>query len=304
MFIRGDVWDTLNTRTYPGPFALPTSVIAEGRNQTMPSLEVHPIPARAMGHFVRCLGWDNLCLPLSAVSTAITRSLAALEAPYEVVAQSDGLGFAFVVDGLQLAHASRLCVSITVHAAEHGCTSRHHVGLRRIMGECWQLKTFYAAFRKAFSANLGFANAAAGQEAQLARQQSDSGSMLERAGTVLCRTSDATAVAGRRERCDSELQRRRRPFSQCGLPRHRHGRRARRAGRGKCRGDGMRCAEQAAVALQRRSCGLAIAGRCEPARRRSVSATMPSPLASATALSDAREGSSLSRGACAHAHGG
>jgi hypothetical protein len=77
------------------------------------------------------------------------------------VAQSDGLGFAFVVDGLQLAHASRLCVSITVHAAEHGCTSRHHVGLRRLMGECWQLKTFYAAFRKAFSANLGFANAAA-----------------------------------------------------------------------------------------------------------------------------------------------
>lgn len=127
----------------------------------MPGLQVHPIPARAAGHFVRCLGWDNLCRPLSAVSTAITRSLAALEAPYEVVAQSDGLGFAFVVDCLQPAHASRLCVSITVHAAEHGCTSRHHVSLRRIMGECWQLKTFYAAFRKAFSANLGFANAAA-----------------------------------------------------------------------------------------------------------------------------------------------
>ena len=119
------------------------------------------IPARSKGHFVRCLGWDNLCLPLSAVSGAITSSLAVLEVPYEVVAaRSDGLGYAFVVDARQPA-AGSLCVSIIVHAAEHGCTSRHHVSLRRIMGECWQLQAFYAAFRKTLSANLGFADAAA-----------------------------------------------------------------------------------------------------------------------------------------------
>ena len=107
------------------------------------------IPARSKGHFVRCLGWDNLCLPLSAVSGAITSSLAVLEVPYEVVAaRSDGLGYAFVVDARQPA-AGSLCVSIIVHAAEHGCTSRHHVSLRRIMGECWQLQAFYAAFRTA-----------------------------------------------------------------------------------------------------------------------------------------------------------
>lgn len=126
---------------------------------------------------VRCLGWDNLELPLHVLSPAVVETLNQMGVPYETTAwvaaaapsAFGSLGYSFVALPQQPDVVSttfdvngkpqdqeRLQVTVTIFAAEPSSTTRHHVNIRRTEGEHWRFQAFYTTFRREFCRRCGF----------------------------------------------------------------------------------------------------------------------------------------------------
>lgn len=119
---------------------------------------------------MRSLGWDYLEQPFSVLSAAVTSSLATLSVPYTTTSWAgppgSQLGHAWDITpqqpgvqplGANAADALGLRVSINIFAAD--CSSKHHLGVRRLQGEHWRFQLFYQSFRHEFSARIGMADA-------------------------------------------------------------------------------------------------------------------------------------------------
>lgn len=118
-------------------------------------------PVRKAGQYVRCLGWENLNRSMRALSLACTRTFEKLDVPYIVSASIGGLGHAFMAEVQQPSGSKSMQMQVCIFAASEGCTTKHHVSLRRITGDCLRLRSFYTSFRAVFSAQLGFLDASA-----------------------------------------------------------------------------------------------------------------------------------------------
>ena len=102
-------------------------------------LRLSPMP-RPSTH-VRCLGWDNLQKSFECLSSAVVESFKSLKVNYSATGMVGVHGWSFCAqpeytagthDEMGLPLPSKgLIVSVWVFAAEEGCTTKHHVNLRR-----------------------------------------------------------------------------------------------------------------------------------------------------------------------------
>jgi hypothetical protein len=136
----------------------------------------------AAGSSVRCLGWENLRMPLDILSSAVAQTLTMLDVPYSITMRITDHATAFIAQPQQpmqqppslstsladislggtcsrldgeppLPPSPFLRVALQIFKAE--APDSFHVRIRRLQGGHWRFLAFYQAFRSIYAQRLG-----------------------------------------------------------------------------------------------------------------------------------------------------